>query len=128
MAAPPRNVTRDELNDLLATLTQLYVITNEPAYLRIQLILIEEELFRTRRFRPRLRAFAGHPSLMDDDSHRTFFRFERNQMDRLARALQLPRFVRGAERSTADRVTALAMMLRRMAYPNRQCVSANAAV
>ncbi|XP_074626234.1 uncharacterized protein LOC141884347 [Acropora palmata] len=49
------------------------------------------------------------------------FRFQKDDMIRLIRALEIPRFYTGYQGSVCTGMEALMILLRRLAYPNRWC-------
>ncbi|XP_065312485.1 uncharacterized protein [Dermacentor albipictus] len=58
---------------------------------------------------------------MDDGVFRTYFRFEKEHIGRLQRALRIPDKVVTAQRVAVPGDEALCITLRRLAYPNRLC-------
>lgn len=58
---------------------------------------------------------------LDATTARQMFRVEKDDIDRLARALRLPSSVKTEQRVTVGRTEALCIALRRLAYPNRLC-------
>ncbi|XP_077555345.1 uncharacterized protein LOC144169840 [Haemaphysalis longicornis] len=56
---------------------------------------------------------------MDSGQFRTFFRFEKDDVERLARALRLPEVVKTPQCVKIPGVECLCLTLRRLAYPNR---------
>ena len=59
---------------------------------------------------------------MTDDQAKINFRFEKNDILRLATALHLPEHRVFSDRSTATNTESLCMVLRRLAYPIKQVI------
>ena len=58
-------------------------------------------------------------AVISDDDAQKWFRFDKNHLERLRRALRIPDLVKTEERDRASGVEALCIILRRMVYPNR---------
>ncbi|KAH9377914.1 hypothetical protein HPB48_016401 [Haemaphysalis longicornis] len=56
---------------------------------------------------------------MDSGQFRTFFRFEKDDVERLVRALRLPEVVKTPQCVKIPGIECLCLTLRRLAYPNR---------
>ncbi|XP_064650929.1 uncharacterized protein LOC135502205 [Lineus longissimus] len=76
------------------------------------LILHDDEREKPRRFGVLLQD-------LDDETYRRIFRFERQDVERLCLALQIPEMVTCRNGTSVHGLDALHVLLRRLAYPNR---------
>ena len=101
-------IVNSNVSSNLAALT----LTIQPRNMSTALMIIPQP--RTYNYLNRLNVYS-----LDDDECMIRFRFNIHEIQRIISAMNLPNTIRSDNGSIIDTVTAMCMLLRRLAYPNR---------